>query len=78
MDRTGTALDFPDCKNVGPTGLPLCEEWCDHTAEVAYIDDGGYVYCEPCGKERQWHRRCRKMRPHELNRTRKGLPLLRY
>lgn len=46
--------------------------------EVAYIDDHGFVYCQPHGVQRQeWHR-CRKLRAYELNRLRRGQQVKSY
>jgi hypothetical protein len=43
-----------------------------------YIDDKGYIYCEGHGKDRQCSHRCRKLRPHELNRLRRGQTVERF
>lgn len=45
---------------------------------VTMIDEKGYVYCTDHGLERRWWRRCRKLRPHELNRLRRGEQLTHY
>lgn len=55
-----------------------CDGWCDHTGEVAMIDNKGYAYCEPCGERRRMSTPCRKLRPHELNRLRNGLTIAAY
>jgi hypothetical protein len=46
--------------------------------EVTMIDDKGFVYCGDDGLLRRDWRRCRKLRPHELNRLRRGEPLRAY
>lgn len=58
--------------------LPTCDGWCEHTGEVAMIDQAGFVYCEPCGMRRRDGEPCRKLRPHELNRLRAGKTIGRY
>lgn len=59
-------------------GTPQCDM--DHLCgrEVTHIGEKGYIYCafHAIGR-RQWER-CRKMRPHELNRIRRGQPLTHY
>lgn len=60
--------------------LPQCDAKHECHAEVAYIDDRGFAYCKDCGPSFQgtiW-RRCRKLRPHELNRLRRGQTIERY
>lgn len=55
---------------------------CDMTHEctepVTHVDNKGYIYCTAHGISRRDVRPCRKLRPHELNRLRKGQPLTRY
>lgn len=55
-----------------------CDMTHDCTEPVTYIDQGGYVYCTPHGLQRQSYEPCRKMRPHEVNRIKRGEPLTRY
>lgn len=56
-----------------------CDMSSDCTEELAYIDDSGFAYCTDHGQMRQQSgRRCRKLRPHELNRLKKGLQLKSY
>jgi hypothetical protein len=60
--------------------LPHCDM--DHQCEepVSMIDDGGFVYCTTHGQTRQaspWCR-CRKLRPHEVRRLKRGLKIERY
>lgn len=45
---------------------------------VTHIDEKGYVYCTSHGEQRQAHRRCRKLRAHELQTLRSGQPIERY
>ncbi len=55
-----------------------CDMEADCVQEITHLDDKGYVYCTPHGIERQLDRRCRKLRPHELNRLTHGEPLAHY
>lgn len=55
-----------------------CEMESDCQNPVAYIDNKGFIYCEHHGKRRQGYRPCRKLRPHELNRLKRGEVLARY
>lgn len=56
-----------------------CDGWCNQTNDVAMIDEKGFAYCTPCGqRRRESGRRCRKLRPHELNRLRAGLTIPSY
>ena len=50
----------------------------DCAADVTHIDDKGYVYCTVHGEQRRGYRPCRKLRPHELNRLRRGATLPHY
>jgi hypothetical protein len=62
------------------TAGPACDMVEGCTAEIAYLDEAGYIYCAPHGIQRQqdsW-KRCRKLRPHELNRLRRGQQVERY
>jgi hypothetical protein len=45
---------------------------------VTMIDDHGWIYCTEHGLLRRPWRRCRKLRPHELNRLRRGLQVRSY
>lgn len=61
---------------------PKCDGWCerDGSAPLTHIDESGFAYCTPCGVKRQqdgW-KRCRKLRPHEINRIMRGEQLRRY
>lgn len=55
---------------------------CDMTAgctePVAMIDNSGFIYCERHGRHRRTFRPCRKLRPHELNRLRRGQQVTHY
>lgn len=56
---------------------------CDMSAEcdkvVTHIDDHGFIYCANDGETRKQTRgRCRKLRPHELNRLKRGEQVRRY
>jgi hypothetical protein len=48
------------------------------TGPVAYMDDKGFAYCAEDGLARQFHRRCRKLRPGELRKLHRGILLARY
>lgn len=61
----------------GTTDL-LCDMESGCTGEVTMLDDKGYVYCTDHGLQRRGWRLCRKLRPHELNRLRRGEPLKGY
>lgn len=50
----------------------------DCAAEVTHIDDKGFAYCTAHGEQRRQYRRCRKLRPHELARLKRGEALTRY
>ena len=47
-------------------------------SEVTHIDCSGFVYCTDHGVARREWKCCRKLRPHELNRLKRGEPLTRY
>lgn len=56
-----------------------CEQDRDCAEPVAMIDVKGFVYCAGHGKDiRRYVCRCRKLRPHELNRLKRGEPINRY
>lgn len=46
--------------------------------EVTHIDDHGFIYCAHHGEVRKQWRHCRKLRPHELNRLKRGQQVARY
>lgn len=46
--------------------------------EVAMIDDSGWVYCKNHGLQRRSWKRCRTLRPHELNRLKRGEQITKY
>lgn len=58
-----------------------CDGWCDNVHDgITHIDESGFAYCAPCGRIRQdskW-KRCRKLRPHELQRILRGQQLAHY
>lgn len=60
------------------TGTVRCDMVRTCSAPVTYLDDGGFVYCTTHGKQRQAHRRCRKLRPHEQRRVASGQLVTRY
>jgi len=62
----------------GPENSLHCDMHSNCQGHVAMIDSGGYVYCEPHGLDRRMSHSCRKLRPHELNRLRRGEPVTRY
>lgn len=45
---------------------------------VTHIGDKGYVYCTGHAPDRKGWERVRKLRPHELNRLKRGEPLKKY
>lgn len=56
---------------------------CDMTDEcdqlVTMIDIKGWAYCTEHGLQRRYYvMPCRKLRPHELNRLKRGIPLTHY
>lgn len=55
-----------------------CDMSTECTDPVAMIDNKGWIYCERHGLERRSWKPCRKLRPHELNRLKRGEPLKRY
>jgi hypothetical protein len=61
-----------------PDGSLRCDmvEMCGE--EVTHIDEKGYIYCTNHGWARRSWCRCRKLRPHELSRLRRGLQVERY
>lgn len=59
-------------------GLPRCDMRTECTSPVTHIDESGFIYCTTHGQARQAWKRCRKMRPHELNRIKRGEPVARY
>lgn len=48
------------------------------TKDVTHIDDHGFIYCTGHGEARKAYRKCRKLRPYELNRLKRGEQLTRY
>lgn len=58
--------------------IPRCDMDHDCTEPTTYIDENGFIYCTEHGIDRQYWKRCRKMRPHEVNRIKRGLPVERY
>lgn len=57
---------------------PKCDMQRDCTEPIAYLDASGYIYCTQHGLNRQAWKRCRKLRPYELNKILRGEPLERY
>lgn len=55
-----------------------CDMRSDCDQPVTYIDCKGWAYCTQHGKDRQTYQFCRKLRPHELNRLKRGQSLLHY
>jgi hypothetical protein len=65
--------------NGGTTGQIICDMSADCRAEATHIDESGFVYCPKDAERRKDSgRRARKLRPHEVNRLRRGEPLDRY
>lgn len=50
----------------------LCDMRTDCAAPVTHVDDKGYAYCTAHGEQRRQHRRCRKLRPHEVRTLEQG------
>jgi len=59
-------------------GKPVCDMDHDCREPVTHLDENGFVYCTEHGIDRQYWKRCRKLRPHELNRIMRGEPVKRY
>lgn len=55
-----------------------CEMRDDCQQPVTHIDNKGFIYCEEHGFQRRYYHPCRHLRPHELNRLRKGLQVEKY
>ena len=56
-----------------------CDGRKDCTNEIACIDEKGFIYCLDHRIPRGYYtRKCRKLRPYELNRLKKGLKLKKY
>jgi hypothetical protein len=58
--------------------LPPCEMSADCKEPVTHIDNSGFIYCTAHGIARRDWKPCRKLRPHELNRIRRGQQVTRY
>lgn len=62
-----------------PEVTPSCDMAKDCTSPVAMLEDKGWIYCTVHGLMRRASgRRVRKLRPHELNRLKKGQQIERY
>lgn len=69
----------PTCPICWPlTTEPRCDMRHDCTAPVTMISDGGWIYCTHHGEQRRQWERTRKLRPHEMNRIRRGQTIERY
>lgn len=55
-----------------------CDMRADCDRPVTMIDSKGWAYCTTHGLIRQTYQNCRKLRPHELNRLKRGQSLLHY
>jgi hypothetical protein len=49
-----------------------CEMESDCRSPVTYVDTKGYVYCTPHGLQRKDYQRCRKLRPNEIEKLKRG------
>jgi hypothetical protein len=61
-------------------GSLQCDMELDCTESITHLDEKGFIYCHEHGVQRQeggW-KRCRKLRPLELNRLRRGEQVARY
>lgn len=60
--------------------VPQCDMDHEHCEEEpTMIEDKGYIYCANHGLERRaYGHRVRKLRPHELNRIRRGEQVKSY
>ena len=59
---------------------PTCDMVADCQEPLTHLDENGSVYCYQHGVQRQrsgW-KRCRKMRPYEINRIYAGKQIERY
>lgn len=45
---------------------------------VTHLDQNGFVYCTGHGIQQRAYRPCRKLRPHELSRLKRGEQVTRY
>ena len=59
-------------------GTPACDMKEDCAEPVTHIGEKGYIYCATHAPDRRGWERVRKMRPHELNRIKRGQPLKKY
>jgi hypothetical protein len=62
----------------GPDNQLVCDMIEDCPNPVTHIGEKGYVYCTGHAPQRRGWERVRKLRPHELNRLRRGEPLKKY
>ena len=49
---------------------------CTHA--VTHLDQSGFLYCTNHGLQRRASRPCRKLRPHELARLKRGDQITKY
>lgn len=55
-----------------------CDMRADCPRPVTHIDSKGWVYCTPCGNDRKYSVRTRKLRPWELRLLENGRPVPSY
>lgn len=66
----------------GTKVVPVVELHCDMktdcTKPITMIDDSGFIYCADHGLSRRGWKLCRKLRPFELNRLKRGERVQHY
>lgn len=63
----------------GGGDTPLrCDMDHDCTDPITHIDNAGFIYCTKHGIRRRDWKPCRKLRPHELNRLKRGQQIAKY
>jgi len=66
-------------EGVGTPTLPACDMGQGCAEPVTMLEEKGWVYCTSHGQMRRMHgRRARKLRPHELNRLKRGEQIAKY
>ncbi|MEO3931325.1 hypothetical protein WMO79_00735 [Micrococcaceae bacterium Sec7.4] len=55
-----------------------CQMVAGCTEPVTHLDRSGFLYCTNHGLQRRASRPCRKLRPHELARLKRGSQITKY
>lgn len=79
--QTGIFLDLKiEILGNAPTAAPPvgCQMRADCTDPVTHLDQNGFLYCTNHGLQRRASRPCRKLRPHELTRLKRGGQITKY